>query len=192
MVILEVAPTGLAKDERFAINLHDVSVHIMDYVVEQGVVFYKVEVCDEHSGDAIVILRRYRDMHRLRQLFLKDLDYYCHCPDNTCEAFLNDLKGCRFPKKSWFRRDSEVRATVLSNFLRDLVALAQRHPPLCRANQKVVHAALKKFLSVPTLLAYGPNRCESATTQLTTPSSSSARSRAGSTPVPVTTKRLIL
>ncbi|EQC30718.1 hypothetical protein SDRG_11477 [Saprolegnia diclina VS20] len=191
MVILEVLPTPM-QDKRFAVNLQDLSVHIMDYVVEAGVVYYKVEVCDARTGDAIVILRRYRDVHQLRRLFLKDMSYYCHCTNKTCAGFLSSLKACHFPAKAWFRRDRrpDVRATDLSNFLRDLIDLAQSHPLLCRANQKVVHSALRKFLAVPTLLAYGPQRTESTTTTGTSPAS--ARTRSGSTPVPFTSKRLIL
>ncbi|OQR92642.1 hypothetical protein THRCLA_08653 [Thraustotheca clavata] len=191
MVILQVLPTPSIKDTHFTTNIQELSIHIMDYIMENNAVFYKVEVCDEYSGDAITIFRRYRDMYNLRQLLFKDMAYYCHCQNKTCKSFLSELKKCYFPPKSWFQRQQkqhilQQRAIDLSNFLRDVITLARNHPHLCKSNQKIVHAALARFLGLPTLnviekepLLLALNHEPIAT-----------RTRSGS--VPYTTKRLIL
>ncbi|KAF0689136.1 Aste57867_19408 [Aphanomyces stellatus] len=185
-------------------NVHTLTMHIMDYtVVENTVVYYKLELLDEQTGDCMTVLRRYSAIATFRQMLLKEIEASCICPpsSNACKHCLAALKAVNFPAKSWFPKDSKAiqpelvaaRATELSYFLQDVVAVVREHAPLCSVNQAYLEAALGEILGAHAAFVPPPRARKgerSASCELPELSKPPMRERSES--VPVTTKRLIL
>ncbi|RHY93711.1 hypothetical protein DYB37_008368 [Aphanomyces astaci] len=188
-------------------NVHSLSMHIMDFTVDttNNVVYYQLELLDDDSGESMTVLRRYSVIAAFRTALLKELDGACKCPadDNRCKPCLAALKQCNFPAKSWFPKDgiqpelAAQRATELSYFLQDVVAVGRDHAPLCRSNQQFLESSLADVLGAPSLTSFAAvpprNRKGERSASCELPSDTVRpffRDRSGS--VPITSKRLIL
>ncbi|CAK4069853.1 unnamed protein product [Aphanomyces euteiches] len=181
-------------------NLHNVSMHVMDYTVDETVVYYKLELVDETTGDCTSVPRRYSAIAAFRQALLKEIEASCECPAqaNSCKPFVAALKQCNFPAKTWFAKDGiqsdlvAQRATDLAFFLQDVLSVVREWTPLCPSNQAFLEKSLADILGTSLVIAPRSRKGErSASCEL--PMSSSQpfqRNRSGS--VPMTAKPMIL